>query len=493
MVVQLPGNDSAALINKPSDQRERKVSTFFFFSNTATKTGKAEALHLYPKNNYVMTGATTKLTLKATDSGFYAAKAPSNVNFRIEDGKASTISSDGHFTARDNGQVTVYAESGNLKTKLSITCLETPTDIIIKNQDDETSVKSLAFSPNSKINLTAEAYGGYNKLVASDENFVWEADAEIGSITKDGSFTASDKYGATGNIFVSAGNKTVKIPVTLSKPEADDINAYPIIEILTENGEFVAKFFCNYNISIDTSKTFVKIDGKDVNFEFDEANNLIHGELPNDCGKITVIATNSFGYTSFKSVSSKKAEQAAPFSDTSGHWAEGILGYMYNQKIINGDSTDETLRFNPQKAMTRSEFAVMITNYLGLDRSKYQSVELPYSDIESIPFWALDSFKALYQEGIVKGRYVSDTEVCADPLATINRAEAATIVARVLPQGFFKPLIDAPDASEIPLWAAEGIKTLISIGAINGYEDKSIKPLNTLTKAEAAKILYSIM
>jgi hypothetical protein len=143
--------------------------------------------------------------------------------------------------------------------------------------------------------------------------------------------------------------------------------------------------------------------------------------------------------------------------------------------------------------MTRSEFAVMITNYLGLDREEYKNVELPYSDVETIPFWAMDSFKVLYKEGIVKGRYVSDTESCADPLSTISRAEAATIVARIMPQGIFKETLDAPDINEVPHWAKEGIDTLISLGAMKGYEDKSLKPLNTLTKAEAAKILYSVM
>ncbi len=493
IAAQLPGNESSALMNKPSDGKERKVSTFFFFKNTAKKTGKAETLHLYPKSNYLLTGANVDLEVKATDVGFHKANVPPDIEFYVENGKESTISNKGNFTAKDNGTVKVYAQSGDIRTSLDITCLETPTDIIVKNEANGSQIKSLSLTPGSKLNLTADAYGGYNKLIATDRNFTWEADHEIGEISEDGQFTASDKYGAAGNIRVIAGNKTITIPTTLAKPDKSDINAYPVIDIKIDSDKFIVTLSCSYNIATEKDGIKIKLDGKDAEFEYNAETNEAIGTLTDDCGKITVFATNVFGYTSFKTISSDSALQQAPFADTSGHWAENILGYMYNQKIINGDATSGTLLFNPQKPMTRSEFAVMITNYLRLNPEAYADVTLPYSDLEQIPFWALNSFKALYKEVIVKGRYVSDTESCADPLATITRAEAATIVARTQPNGLFAPSITASDKKDIPAWANDGITTLISLGAMNGYEDGTLKPLNTLTKAEAAKILYSVM
>lgn len=493
MVIKLPGNEATGLVNKPSDGKERKVSTFFFFKNTAKKTGKAELLHLYPKMNYVLTGAETKLEVKATDSGFNAAKTPDDTELFVEDGKNSTITQGGVFTAKDNGAVRVFAKAGDIKTFIDITCLETPTEIKIKNKDTGKAVSSIAFAPGSEMSLVAEAYGGYNKLVAENEDFKWQTDGEIGEISEAGHFKASDKYGATGSIFVSAGNKTVKIPVTLANPDPSDKKAYPVIDIKTENGEFEISVSCAYNIATEKEKISVKLDGRPAEFDYDAETGIATGVLPENCGKITVTATNVFGYTSFKTVSSDNAQTKAPFSDTLGHWAEDILGFMYENGVISGDSTEGSLKFNPQKPMTRSEFAVMITNYLGLDREEYKDVELPYSDIDTIPFWAIDSFRVLYKEGIVKGRYVSDTESCADPLATISRAEAATIVARIMPQGIFKETLDAPDIDDVPHWARDGVDTLISLGAMKGYEDKTLKPLNTLTKAEAAKILYSVM
>lgn len=493
MVVQLPGNEGPVLINKPSDGKERKVSTFFFFNNTAKKTDKAELLHLYPKTNFMLIGASTQITAKATDAGFHPAKLPTGTKFFVEDGKNSIITDSGRFTAKDNGNVTVYARADNLEASVSVNCFETPDNIMVKDETSGKAVKQLAFSPGSEVELAAEAYVGYNKLIADDENFVWKVDSEIGEISPTGSFKASDKFGANGNITVSAGKKTVEIPVTLAKPNKSDQSAYPVIDIGTENGEFNVRLSNPYDIEVEKESLLIKIDGNPVDFNYDDKTATASGALPENCGKITVFATNIFGHTSFKSISSNAADAPSPFADTEGHWAENILGYMYKNKIISGDFTDGVLKFNPQKPMTRSEFAVMITNYLGLDRDKYKNTTLPYCDIDTIPFWALDSFKVLYDEGILKGRYMSDTETCADPLSTITRAEAATIVARTLPENFFKVQLDAPDINDIPQWAEEGINTLISIGAMKGYEDSKLKPLNTLTKAEAAKILYSIM
>ena len=60
-------------------------------------------------------------------------------------------------------------------------------------------------------------------------------------------------------------------------------------------------------------------------------------------------------------------------------------------------------------------------------------------------------------------------------------------------KGLRKGEIIATDKEDIPAWAEDGIRTLVNIGAMKGYEDQSFKPLNPLTKAEAAKILYSAM
>ncbi len=491
--VQFPGNASASVINKPSDGKERKISTHFIFTNTAEKSGETTLLHLYPQTSYILNGATIQLDLKATDSGFYPSSVPDDVVYSIQEGKNSTISQDGLFKANDNGAVTVYAKNDLLTASTTITCFKTPTSIKIKDSSTGKEITNVTLDPGETVSLSANAYAGYNQLISANECFTWECDSNIGIIDSSGVFTATDEFGKKGNIRIKAGDTTVEIPVALAPADANDTNAYPVIDMSFESGTLTGTITCEYNIATLKDEITLKADGKEAEIYYNKESGEFTAELPGNTQKITLYATNEFGFTTFKTITVKETPLENPFADTEGHWAENILSYLYNQKIINGDPTSGSLKFFPQKQMTRSEFAVMIVNYLGVDPTDYSDVILPYSDIDNIPFWAVDSFKALYDLGIVKGRYVSDTESCADPLSSISRGEAATIVARTLPQGFFTTEITAPDKSDVASWAETGISALLNIGAMKGYEDGTLKPLNPLTKAEAAKILYSAM
>lgn len=493
IVCQMPGDEKAVIMNRPSGGSERAVSTFVFFRNDAVRTGTAANLHFYPLSNFVLTGSQLQLMLNATDSGFHPADVPDGVKFSVEDGKKSTVSDTGLFTAADDGVVTVYAEKDDIKASVDIVCLETPTDITVISGETGSAVKSIKLKSGEKIELSAAAYGGYNELTSQPQSFAWSADENVGMF-EGTTFIAANSPGAKGNIYVSAGDKRVSLPVSVTNDGGNDPKAFPYIDMSFENGVLSGKITNEHNIPTEKSGITVQADGKKCDFEFDAASGEFKASLDERTKKISVYVTNSLGYTNCGMLYSGADDKIPnPFSDTKDYWAEEILSYMYDKGIVSGEQVDGVLRFNPKKEMTRSEFAVMIANYLGASEEKYKNVNLPYTDADTIPKWALNSFKALYDMGVLNGRYVSDTESYADPLAPITRAEAATIVARTLPDGFFRVDISAPDKNDIPQWAENGINVLVKLGAINGYEDGRLLPMRRLTKAEAAKILYSVL
>ncbi len=487
--VQLPGNNSASLINKPSEGKERSVSTFFNFLNNAPITGELSNLYIYPRTSYVLKGASIQLSTYGTDAGFHPVSLK-KIKYSVESKKNSTVSDSGVFTALDDGPVEVFVEAKGIKGKIEILCFETPTDIHVKNNQNGNAIKNLNLDISESISLSAEAYSGFNKLISENDNFEWSADDEIGSFNGQ-TFTSSENFGAEGNIYVKAGEKTITIPVKIR----DNIKSlYPTMDLNFFDNAISGTIWCDKAAKINEQDIHVRIDGKNSEFEYDSDTGKFEVKIPDDAKKITIFATSENGNSNCGMYyTENKNTLENPFSDTSNHWAEGILNYMYANKIINGETVDGVLRFNPQKHMNRAEFAVMVCNYLGIDVNEYSNIDLPYSDVESIPAWAENSFKALYELGIVTGRYVTETERCADPLASINRAEAATIVARTLPSGFMEIPITAPDKADIPDWATDGINVLVKFGAMNGYEDGSFLPMQKLTKAEAAKILYSVM
>ena len=135
----------------------------------------------------------------------------------------------------------------------------------------------------------------------------------------------------------------------------------------------------------------------------------------------------------------------------------------------------------------------MICNYLDLDLEKFEDVSLPFEDADEIPTWAIPHTKALLKLEIAKGKTTEENTLICQPNSPITRAEAATIISRTIDKKIFINDLSSTDKEDIPFWAEDGIKTLVSLGAMNGYSDGSILPLGLLTKAEAAKLLYSIL
>ncbi|MBQ4145898.1 MAG: S-layer homology domain-containing protein, partial [Clostridia bacterium] len=61
------------------------------------------------------------------------------------------------------------------------------------------------------------------------------------------------------------------------------------------------------------------------------------------------------------------------------------------------------------------------------------------------------------------------------------------------PEGLAGGAITATDESEIPFWAKESMKVVVTQGILNGYPDRTLKPSRSVTRAEAVKILFSIL
>ena len=180
------------------------------------------------------------------------------------------------------------------------------------------------------------------------------------------------------------------------------------------------------------------------------------------------------------------AEETSTYSD---YVVEGQSTYADSFGLMKGydDGT-----FKPDNNMTRAEFASMIANYKKLDFSKYDDVKLDFTDNDIIPQWAVPAVKAVYKEGIILGRVNDDGTSTFAPYDNITRAEAMTILGRILPNNDDLPNLPFADKNDIPQWAEEGVSKLYSTGIVSGYEDNTILPNNNMKRAEAATMLYKI-
>ncbi|MCH5211319.1 MAG: S-layer homology domain-containing protein [Oscillospiraceae bacterium] len=213
------------------------------------------------------------------------------------------------------------------------------------------------------------------------------------------------------------------------------------------------------------------------------------GNTENTSGRILITAGNM---TKEIPVEIGSYPVANPFYDTENHWARDIISTMAAEGILNGQQEDGMMVFKPDNNMTRAEFASMIVNYMQLDISKYANEPLSFVDAYNIPQWAQGAIKAAYKEGIILGRVNDDGTVAFAPYENITRAEAMTILGKIVPQKDNLAELPFADSGDVPSWAQNGAKLLYSMGIVNGYEGNVILPNSNIKRAEAATMLYKI-
>lgn len=492
IVARRIGDSGLTLLNRPSDGSQRAVATSIFLQNNLKPTGEIGHLQIYPATTpYIMKGASLTLEAKGSDTGYHPMNISGRVSYDIKGNKNSTISKNGLFTAKDSGSVFVTASYGGITTEREVFCVESPTAIKVKDENGK-ELSALKVERNKSVDLTALASYGYHSVTGDDNCFDWSVSGNIGTIDESGHFTASNSIGASGVITVSAGDTSfeLKTYVIPDGTESEEL-LRSTIEAEVLNGILSGNIFNEYNLEVQSENLKITADGSVLTPDYDGVEFSVN--LPENTKKIRITATNDLGYTTVLGITLENGVvYENPFVDTQSNWARDILSYMYAQKLVSGENTAAGLCYNPQKEMTRSEFAVLICNYLKINPSDYESVSLPYSDINEIPKWALNHFRALYSLEILKGRAEGENGTYADPKTGISRAEAFTVIARLLPNGLPKTEIIGTDVSDIPSWSKDGFKILMADKTVSGYEDGSLKPLKKLTKAEAAKLLYSL-
>ena len=196
------------------------------------------------------------------------------------------------------------------------------------------------------------------------------------------------------------------------------------------------------------------------------------------------------GGTGGSYVSGTKAEETEPeetvdevvlFNDFgSNHWAFEAVKNLKKQNIISGDDKGN---FNPDNNITREEFIKMLVGAFGVYD---ETAECEFEDAKDS--WAYKYIASAYKAGITMG--INDTEFGVGQF--ITRQDMATLAARCAKLESDADVSFA-DKAEISDYALAGVKALCADGHINGFEDNTFKPLANATRAESAKIIYSLI
>ena len=179
---------------------------------------------------------------------------------------------------------------------------------------------------------------------------------------------------------------------------------------------------------------------------------------------------------------------AVKFPDIVGHWAEDVIRDLEARGILTGYGDGS---FKPDIGVTRQEIAVIMTRALDLEEkaAEYAQKDTGFADDENVAAWGRGAINLMVEMGIYTG--YDDDEF--KPNKTILRQELIAVVMRyaAMTEEDMKTVYD--DSHEIHGYAESFIAHASELGIVNGYPDGTFKPLNNVTRAEAAKIIYGVI
>ena len=155
--------------------------------------------------------------------------------------------------------------------------------------------------------------------------------------------------------------------------------------------------------------------------------------------------------------------------------------------IVNGYD-DGSFRGNG--TVTREEFVKMLVCAFELELG---GASCSFDDVAKSN-WAYDYIAAAVSRQIISG--VSDSEFGFGE--GITRQDMAVILFRLAKLNGLEvdenlDVDPFPDHDAIADYAREGVYVMRQTGIVNGFDDGSFKPLVTLTRAEAAKVICQML
>lgn len=212
--VTYPDGSSMEVVNSPSDGSQRANSTAIFLTTELQPTGELDSYYVTPTDNLLLSGATVQLSASGLDTHYYPTSGY-EVEWEVTEG-GGTVDENGLFTAgTESGTSRVTADDGYASGTVSITTVSTPDSITLSDEATGAAVTSLNLDPGGQMDLKASASYRSLDLTAQNTCFTWTADPAVGTVDENGLFTAGEKS-ASGTLTVSAGGKTLTIPVSIA-------------------------------------------------------------------------------------------------------------------------------------------------------------------------------------------------------------------------------------------------------------------------------------
>lgn len=172
------------------------------------------------------------------------------------------------------------------------------------------------------------------------------------------------------------------------------------------------------------------------------------------------------------------------YPDVVGAWDEAPVLALESLGVVSGYPDGS---FRPTAPVTRAEFALLLQRALRLPPGPASALS-GFADATSSPPWAVPALAAAVDAGLLAGQ----ADGILAPNDDLSRGAAAVIAARALGLSG-GPAVSFTDAGAVPAWAQAGTAATVAAGLLEGYPDGSFRPLQPVTRGEAAALILRLL
>ncbi|HDR7647876.1 S-layer homology domain-containing protein [Bacillus mycoides] len=171
-----------------------------------------------------------------------------------------------------------------------------------------------------------------------------------------------------------------------------------------------------------------------------------------------------------------------PKDDITGGWYEPAIRELNRRGIMAGEGNGV---FAPNRAVTRAEFAQLISKSLNLPAG-----DTSFKDLNDANSTLRDGIKRTASAGIITGR----GDGYFDPNTPITREESAIIVNKALQyKGLWGPVANLPFSDKDQIIYKEDVQRLYGLGIVKGKGDNQYDPKGTTTRGETASFILNML
>jgi len=399
--------------------------------------------------------------------------------------------------------------------------VETKVELVIQTGKEKPSAKATFDLSDLKEQLEGEDKGVIvNMLVNSDVNsIVGELTGDIIKMLMDydatllvkstfASYAISTQEFSAENLSALFGEKidldNIKISIEISKSSDETVK---IVNKTAKEGQFTVvapaidfEINCSYKdrvIKLEHFNSFVeRIIAISENIE---QRRMMTGVVLNDDETVShvltsIIESDGKYYARMNSLNNSTycvISNEVEFTDVKNHWAKAYVNDMGSRRIISGVNDNQ---FQPDRDITRAEFASIIVSALGLaDENK----TINYSDVTT-KHWFNESVSLASQYNLVSG-YVDGT---FKPNKAISREEAMVMIARAMDIADMDTSINGVqidalvsgfmDSQDISDWSKKSVALCLSNEIVVG-SNSDLNAKDNISRAESATMIMRLL